>query len=113
MMGLTKRQSDALGFIRTYREANGIMPSYREIAKGIGLASPGRVYTLVDGLIDRGALRRMGRQARAIELVEPENMQAILLNKEIYGLLRAYAAGERITVDTAASALLRDALGAA
>lgn len=45
--------------------------------------------------------------------IEPDSLHVVLLNREIFTLLRLYAAAERISVDCAASALLRDALGAA
>jgi SOS-response transcriptional repressor LexA len=113
MMGLTQRQADVLAFLRAYRDEHKVMPSCREIAAGAGVKSIGRVNELLHGLTQRGYIRRLNRKARAIELLEPETMQAVLLNKEIFGLLRSYAASQHIGLDTAANALLRDSLGAA
>lgn len=47
------------------------------------------------------------------EPIDPDSLRAVLLNKEIFTLLRLYAAAERISVDCAASELLRQSLGAA
>ncbi len=71
MMTLTPRQQDALRFITGYHERNGIAPSLREIADGIGLDGK-TVFTadwLVRSLEERGALVRTGRQ-RAIEVLK-------------------------------------------
>jgi hypothetical protein len=65
------------------------------------------------GLERRGLVRRIPGKARAIEVIDPGSLQAVLLNPEIYALVQAYAAGHRIGVDTATNELLRGALGAA
>lgn len=49
---------------------------------------------------------------RKAKAVDSDSLHVVLLNREIFTLLRLYAAAERISVDCAASALLRDALGA-
>jgi hypothetical protein len=68
--GLTRRQDDALQFIREYHAEHGIVPSYREVAYGLGLASVSGVYRLIDCLEDRGYLTRLPNQARSIVLRE-------------------------------------------
>lgn len=113
MIGLTAPQQAALSFIRTYRDEHGLMPSCAEIAAGIGAKSKSRASQVLASLEERGALRRLGRRARAIELIDPDDRRAVLLNREIYRLLSAYASGMHISIDTAASELLRGALGAA
>lgn len=72
MMTLTPRQQDALRFITGYRERNGIAPTLREIADGLGLNSK-TVFTaewLVRSLEERGAVVRTGMH-RAIEVIAP------------------------------------------
>lgn len=72
MISLTPRQQDALRFITGYHERNGISPSLREIAQGIGLESK-TVFTvqwLLQSLEERGVIVRTGRQ-RAIAVLEP------------------------------------------
>lgn len=112
-MGLTKREQQCLDFIRSHLAETGIIPSYGEMATGLGTKSRSQVSQLLVALEERGAIRRMKGKARAIELIEPDKMQAVLLNNEIHGLLRAYAQAEHIALDTAANQLLRGALGAA
>jgi DNA-binding MarR family transcriptional regulator len=68
--GLTPRQSDALRFIREYLTANGITPTYDEIAPGIGLRSKAGVHRLVSALEERGHITRMPGRARSIALNE-------------------------------------------
>ncbi len=54
----TPRQMDLLRFITGYAEAHGRMPSYNEMAAGVGLASRGAVHNLTAGLISRGHILR-------------------------------------------------------
>ena len=68
MMGLTKRQSEALAFIRGFIEAKGYSPSYREIAAGIDTPSTGEAHRLVHQLIERGAHVTGEGRARSLAL---------------------------------------------
>lgn len=113
MIGLTARQSECLTFLKEWIATNGVPPSTDEISLGLGLKSKSGVTRLLDGLVERGAIRRIRNRARAIEIIDPETMQAVLLNPEIYGLVRAYAGAEHVGIDTAANELLRQVLGAA
>lgn len=110
MMGLTEKQQACLDFIRSHKEKTGYMPRYDDMLVALRISSRGRIHQLLDGLVERGAIRRIKGRARAIELVEPT--QAVILNRDVYSLLSVYAAGQHISVDTAAGELLRDALGA-
>lgn len=68
MMGLTKRQSEALAFIRGFIEAKGFSPNYAEIRDGLGLSSNSQVNAMVVQLAARGALTYLPRRARSISL---------------------------------------------
>ena len=68
MMGLTKRQSEALAFIRGFIEAKGYSPTYREIAEAMGSPSSGQGHRLVHELVSRGALVIGPRRSRSISL---------------------------------------------
>lgn len=70
MMGLTKRQSEALAFIRGFIEAHGYSPSYDEIGVALGLRpkSKGTVHAVVHRLVERGALEIAPNRARSISL---------------------------------------------
>lgn len=112
MIGLTAPQQAALSFIRTYRDEHGLMPSCAEIAAGIGAKSKSRASQVLASLEERGALRRLGRRARAIELIDPDDKRAVLLRADVYRLLQAYAATTEASVDVAASELIAASLGA-
>jgi len=48
MEKLTKRQEDALKFIKTYIVSHGYPPTVREIAEAIGVSSPATVQAHLD-----------------------------------------------------------------
>lgn len=66
--GLTKKQADALQFIKVYRSNFGVSPSYREIAHRFDI-SLGRVHDLITDLVERGCITMMPHRARSIALV--------------------------------------------
>lgn len=110
MIGLTARQQQCLSFLRSYHAANGIMPSMDEISGHFGSPTRSMAARLLEGLEARGRIRRSSRKARAIEIVDPSQMHAVLLNREIFELVRAYAGSQRIGMDTACNELLRSCL---
>ncbi|WP_177221801.1 LexA family protein [Brevundimonas viscosa] len=70
MSGLTHQQSACLRFIERYIEENGgASPSYSEIEAALELSSKSRVFALMQGLEERGHIRRLKGQARSIEIV--------------------------------------------
>lgn len=91
MIALTARQSEALAFIADFREMYGVSPSYRQIAKGLGLASPGRVHDIVNALEERAAIRRLANRHRSIEVIEFQDaefhLRAILASFSPNGIL--------------------------
>ena len=68
MIGLTRRQQDALNFLIDYHDENGIYPSCDEIKDGLELASKSGVHRLLTALEERGYIRRLPYRARAIEV---------------------------------------------
>lgn len=68
--GLTRKQQDALEFIRSFIAERKIPPSYNEIADALGVKSKSVVCRVVDALEDRGHIRRLAKRARSIELIE-------------------------------------------
>lgn len=113
MIGLTEKQKVCLDFIRAHHAETGFMPRYDDLCAGLGLKSRSRVSQLLDDLVERGAIRRIKGRARAIELVDPDEIQSVLLNNEIHALLKQYADSQHVGLDTAANELLRQSLGAA
>ena len=112
MIGLTARQQQCLDFLRSYHAANGIMPSMQRMADHLGVSSKSQVHAILAAMESRGAIRRLKGKARAIEIIDPGAMQAVLLSKEVFCLVQAYAAGQRISVDCAVSEIVREAMGA-
>jgi DNA-binding MarR family transcriptional regulator len=65
--GLTRRESEALSFIRAYGAASdGVSPSYAEIASAIGLKAKSGVHRIIVRLEERGHLRRLAGRARSL-----------------------------------------------
>jgi len=69
---LTIRQRDALAFIAAHIRAHGEAPSYRQIAVGLGVVGTSSIAKLVEGLVERGALRKCGRSQRSLTVVKAE-----------------------------------------
>ena len=67
--GLTKRQRDALAFIRQSSVKRGYAPSYDEIAEALGIKSKSNVHVLVTGLVERGHLVRVPNAKRSLAVV--------------------------------------------
>ncbi len=72
--GLTRRQTDLLDYVRFYMAEAGCPPSFEEMREGIGLTSKSGVHRLIAALEERGCIRRLPNRARAIELVEREEI---------------------------------------
>lgn len=87
---ITSRQRQTLLFIQDYqRENGGISPSFKEIGNGINIKSKSSIYTFLDGLEERGFIRRLPDRARAIEILRPiERYQAFRYNRDTQELER-------------------------
>jgi repressor LexA len=68
-MSPTARQMDVLRFIRGHQLAKGCLPTFDQIKYGIGLLSKSGVHRLLDGLEERGHVRRCGAIPRSIEVL--------------------------------------------
>jgi len=65
----TKRQRELLNFVDTFIQGHGYGPSYREVMKALGYKSVSTVAVHINGLIDRGYLRKRDNSARSLEVV--------------------------------------------
>ncbi|MCX6809516.1 MAG: transcriptional repressor LexA [Candidatus Berkelbacteria bacterium] len=65
---LTKRQTEILNFIKSFIDENDYAPSYREIAKALGLSSVATVAEYINVLEQKGHLTRQSSCARALQL---------------------------------------------
>ena len=70
-ISLTPRQQDALRFIQGHIIATGFAPSFAQILCALDLRSNSSAYRLIEGLADRGAIRRLPGRARAMEVLQP------------------------------------------
>lgn len=78
---LTKRQGEALAFIRKFIKEQGIAPSTAELAKGLGLASKSRAYYLIEGLEKRGYVKKQPHLARSLTLVSDDQDEVRMLRQ--------------------------------
>jgi SOS regulatory protein LexA len=86
---LTKKQREVLDFIQKFVSKNNYTPSYREIAKGMGLASPSTVYQHIQALCEKGVINTgEDGSARSIELIE-EKMSPLSVILQLSGLITA------------------------
>jgi len=65
----TKRQKELLEYVDTFIQEHGYGPSYREIMNAIGYKSVSTVAIHIDGLIQKGFLRKRDNSARSLEVV--------------------------------------------
>ena len=72
MVGATRRQQEALSFIRDYIADNGgTSPSFEDIRIAMGFKSKSAVHRVVHSLAERGQLVFLRNQARSIALPKP------------------------------------------
>ena len=69
MEKLTRRQEDALNFIKSYIVSHGYPPTVREIATSIGVSSPATVQAHLDSLANKGYIKKGSNKNRTIELM--------------------------------------------
>lgn len=68
---ITERQLDCLRFIESFMKKNeGLCPSYQQMCDGLGMASKSGIKRIVDGLEERGYIRRLKHRHQAIEIVK-------------------------------------------
>ena len=71
-MSITPREADLLAFLKSHSGGTGLMPSFQEMQDALGLKSKSGVHRLIEGLEQRGRIRRMKGHARAIEILDKE-----------------------------------------
>lgn len=68
MVTLTKKQAELLSFLRACRD-KGFGASFDEMKAAVGLKSKSGIARLLDGLEERGRVKRLRHRARAIEVI--------------------------------------------
>lgn len=69
MIGITKKQSEVLAFIKAFIDTNGYSPSFQEIGIGMGLTSLATVAKHVEHLQKRGRITLEHKRRRSIAIV--------------------------------------------
>lgn len=102
----SKKQRELLLFIDGFIKGNGYGPSYREVMRALGYKSVSTVAIHINGLIEKGYLRKKDHSARSIEVVtlqdevapntEPKASSAVTqLEEEIQQRLSASERNEK------------------
>jgi SOS-response transcriptional repressor LexA len=107
-MSFHQTKLKALDYIRSHTLAKGEAPSMREIAHGIGQASPGSVHRMVAALEAEGKLRRMPGKRRSIELVPVSGTIAVELPPYLYAEVEAVARHFNVTLAAVVIEAVRD-----
>lgn len=97
MTKISKRQEAIMDFIKAEVSQKGYPPSVREIGAAVGLASSSTVHGHLARLESKGYIRRDPTKPRAIEVLDPEGLEAIkpgVLNVPLIGKVTA---GQPIT----------------
>ncbi len=63
---LTKKQNQLLNYLIKSIESDGITPSYDELCKKLSLKSKSGIHRIVNGLEERGYIKRLENKARSL-----------------------------------------------
>ena len=66
------KQEQILEFLKDFLDTHPYPPSYREIAKGVGIKSTNSVKKYLDVLEDKNLIRRQDYQNRSIEIIKKD-----------------------------------------
>lgn len=109
MMSPTPRQAELLRFIEAHTVQHGMAPTYVQMAEHLGLKSRGCVNYLVKGLEERGLIRRLPNQARAIEVIARSQSAFFdTLNPTTRYVIQSIATKEGTTPETVMREWLND-----
>lgn len=92
MTKISKRQESIMDFIKSEVSQKGYPPSVREIGAAVGLASSSTVHGHLARLESKGYIRRDPTKPRAIEILDPEGLEAFIpgvLNVPLVGKVTA------------------------
>ena len=68
MTEITERQAQILDFVQEFTESNGFPPSYRDIARGVGLKAVSNVHFHINKLREKGLIEIGEGKMRSIRL---------------------------------------------
>ncbi|HEX7652948.1 MAG TPA: repressor LexA, partial [Verrucomicrobiae bacterium] len=96
MTALTRRQQQILDFLQRFQQAQGTMPSTREIAAEFGFRSPHAVTSHLRLLRRKGVLAAPTGLARSLQLVSPlKKWRQPVRDIPVYGTIPAGYADRR------------------
>ena len=75
--GMTPRMRALLAFIQAYSARHEQMPSFQEMADGLGLRSKSGVHRLITSLEERGHIERLRSRARAMRISNAQTVTTI------------------------------------
>lgn len=67
--GLTKRQAEALAFLKDFQSEHGVAPTYAEAASALGISRTA-AFNRIHQLKKRGHIQMLSHQCRSITLVD-------------------------------------------
>lgn len=70
-MGYTRKQRDLLEFVGSYQRDHGVSPTLEEIGEHFGISRV-TAHQHVGALVKKGAVRRRAREARSLEILDPD-----------------------------------------
>lgn len=72
-------QDDALMFIHVWTRSHGYPPTVRDLCNGLGMASTGAMFYVLERLRQKGLLVKTPGRARAVKLTEEGETRAVTL----------------------------------
>lgn len=97
MTKISKRQEAIMDFIKSEVNQKGYPPSVREIGAAVGLASSSTVHGHLARLESKGYIRRDPTKPRAIEILDPDGLDAMKPGVLHVPLIGKVTAGQPIT----------------
>ncbi|CUW47043.1 MULTISPECIES: transcriptional repressor LexA [Novacetimonas] len=74
---LTRKQHELLLYIDRHLKQTGFSPSFDEMKDALGLRSKSGIHRLISALEERGFVRRKHHRARALEVVQIPQIEAV------------------------------------
>jgi repressor LexA len=96
---LTSRQKQMLDYIKWYSAEHGFCPTFAEMMVALRITSKSQVYYLLEGLEERGHIRRIPNRSRAIEIITNPHLPLPLHEVDDKALLNeCWRRGYHVTV---------------
>ena len=101
---LTKQQDKLFNFLKNYFSKKNIMPNFDEMKDALDLKSKSGIHRLLNGLEERGYIKKLVNRARAIEIIKPNitrnKSHDEIVSLPLLGQIAAGAPIEAISDDT-------------